>query len=184
MDTTRNCLNRITLEIDSAKGNSSSFFFSFASRNKLILSFQFNFTWTAANVHTQRCLDALQSRLENVRKAERKLCSALLRPEDRRDAALTGVKITGERDVRMHQMRIACTGRSWLQIAGNIGKHPGLSHAPTCSLIFLFCHFCRAIHAETAVLLNLQLSWCNFEVFAVLRSIGVIWSFANSIKRN
>lgn len=59
-----------------------------------------------------RCLDALQSRLENVRKAERKTLFRSVAPRRSRDAALTGVKITRERDVRMHQMRIACTGRS------------------------------------------------------------------------
>lgn len=53
----------------------------------------------------------LQSRLENLRKAEQTLFRSAA-SERSRDAALTGVKITGERDVRMHQMRIACTGRS------------------------------------------------------------------------
>lgn len=53
----------------------------------------------------------LQSRLENLRKAEQTLFRSAASKRSR-DAALTGVKITGERDVRMHQMRIACTGRS------------------------------------------------------------------------
>lgn len=88
------------------------FFFFLASRNESNPLFPISISReSAANA---RRLDALQSRLENVRKAERQnfvpLCCALPPlPEDR---AMTGVKITRERDVRMHQMRIACTGRS------------------------------------------------------------------------
>lgn len=159
------------------------FAFFLASRNKLILSFQFNFTWMAANVRTEvsRCITKSIRKCKKSRAQDsvplccaprRSRCAALWQALKSLESVTFECTRCASRALGVHDCKLRETLES---IRGC--RMP--QRVPP-----FFLPRCRATDAETAVLLNRQLNWCNFEVFAVLGSIRVIWSFANSIKRN